>query len=140
MHTNVLSVPATVDSLAAIAAFVTAAAEAAGLDRQAGYRLRLAVDEIATNVIAHGHAGAADPGPIEVRAALDEKALTVTLEDTGVPFDPCRVPPPGDLDLPAHERRVGGLGIYLAREGVDFHGYERVRGRNRNVFVVNRPR
>jgi anti-sigma regulatory factor (Ser/Thr protein kinase) len=135
---STLQVPATLDSLAPLAAAVMTAARAAGLGRQAAYRLRLAVDELAANVIAYGYAGAA-PGPIELRIETDEKSLTVILEDAGVHFDPRRVPPPDDLHLPAEQRQVGGLGIFLARQGVDSFRYERVGGRNRNVLVVNRP-
>ena len=40
------TVSATLDSLEAVAEFVMAAAAAAGLDKRASYRLRLAVDEV----------------------------------------------------------------------------------------------
>jgi anti-sigma regulatory factor (Ser/Thr protein kinase) len=133
-----MQVPATLDSLAPVAAAVITAAGAAGLSRQAAYRLRLAVDELAANVIAYGYAGAA-PGSIDLRIETDEKTLTVILEDAGVHFDPSRVPPPDDLHLPPEQRNLGGLGIFLARQGVDSFCYERVGGRNRNVLVVNRP-
>jgi len=39
--------------LGKIAQYVSAAAMAATLDKKASYRLRLAVDEIATNIIVH---------------------------------------------------------------------------------------
>jgi anti-sigma regulatory factor (Ser/Thr protein kinase) len=75
-----LQVPATLDSLAPIAAAVTTAARAAGLGRQAAYCLRLAVDELAANVITYGYAGVA-PGAIDLRIETDERTLTVILED-----------------------------------------------------------
>jgi anti-sigma regulatory factor (Ser/Thr protein kinase) len=134
-----LTVPATLEALGPIGAFVAEAAAAAGLSRQAGYRLRLAADELATNAATHGQAGAAVPGTIELRAEVSDTALTLVLEDTGIPFDPRQVPPPGDLDLPPEQRQLGGLGIYLALTGVDHYSYERVGVRNRNSLVVNRP-
>jgi anti-sigma regulatory factor (Ser/Thr protein kinase) len=139
---NTLTVPATLDSLADIAAFVLAAADAAGLGRQARYRLRLAVDELATNAITHGcpeaPASGAPPRTIDLCADASDEALTVVMEDGGVPFDPRQQPAPSGLDLPAEERDLGGLGIFLALEGVDQFRYERVGDRNRNVLVVNR--
>src|SRR5262249_38077622 len=93
---------------------------------------------LVTNTISYGYQGMA-PGTIDVHAEMDEKTLTVILEDTGVPFDPRQVPPPANLHLPVEQRQPGGLGIYLARQGVDHFFYERVGGRNRNVLVVNRP-
>jgi serine/threonine-protein kinase RsbW len=139
MNANSLTVPATLESLPAIAAFVTRAAEAAGLDHRSTYRLRLAAGEFASNAVLHGCAGRETPGTIEVRAEMGEQAITVVLEDTGVPFDPRQVPPPDDLHLPLKERRLGGLGIYLALQSVDRFSYERVGERNRNVLVVRRP-
>jgi anti-sigma regulatory factor (Ser/Thr protein kinase) len=138
MHIQSLTVPATLDSLADIAALVLAAADTAGVAGSARYNLRLAVDELATNTISYGYQGMA-PGTIDVRAEMDDKTLTVTIEDTGVPFDPRQAPPPSNLHLPPEQRDLGGLGIYLAMQGVDHFFYERVGGRNRNVLVVNRP-
>jgi serine/threonine-protein kinase RsbW len=143
MHMNSLTVPATLDSLAEIAAFVLAGADAADLGRRARYRLRMAVDELATNIIVHGYG--AVPGVRSVQATIDvclesnENTLTVILEDEGVPFDPRQVPPPDDLHLSPEERKIGGLGVYLALGGVDRFSYERVGDRNRSVITMNRP-
>lgn len=135
MPSRSLTVPATLDSLPEIAAFVQEAAEAAGLDRKARYRLRLAVDEIATNLVMHGAASS----PLELRWECDDGALKLVLESAGDPFDPRKVPPPEDLHLPADQRRLGGLGIYLALSSVDDFAFERAGDRNRHVFVMNRP-
>jgi anti-sigma regulatory factor (Ser/Thr protein kinase)/putative intracellular protease/amidase len=137
MVVNDLTVPATLDSLGTIASFVRAAADAAGLSHEASYRLRLAVDEFVTNIILHGYAGAA-AGTVDVRIEMDDKTLGVILEDTGVFFDARQVPPPQDLHLPLEQRRIGGLGIYLALQGVDGFVYERVGNRNCNRFVMKR--
>ncbi len=136
---NALTVPAVLESLEAVAAFVGQAAAAAGLDADAAYRLRLAADEIATNIILYAYAGAAAPGSIDLRAEVDEKALSLILEDTGVPFDPLELPPPADLHAPVEERKLGGLGVYVALRNVDRFAYERAGDRNRNVLVMHRP-
>ena len=73
-----------------------------------------------------------------VRAKITAHALTITLEDTAVPFDPRRLTRPEQIDLPLAERPMGGLGIFLAIENVDEFRYEYVDGHNRNIFVVNR--
>src|SRR5689334_15580356 len=111
-----LILPASLDSLSAIGHYVMEAAAAAGLDKQAAYRLRLAVDEIATNAIVHGHAGAAPSSALHVQAIITEPSLTITLEDTGMPFDPRQAPPPEDLGAPLAERGMGGLGLYLTSQ------------------------
>jgi serine/threonine-protein kinase RsbW len=134
---NLLIVPGELDSLAAIADFVERAAAVAGLCKPDAYRLRLAVDEIATNAILHGYAGR--KGELNLQARLDDRTLVIFLEDSGPKFDPWRQPPPADLDRPLAERRPGGLGVYLARYGADSVAYEWVDGRNRISFVMKRP-
>jgi anti-sigma regulatory factor (Ser/Thr protein kinase) len=42
------------------------------------------------------------------------------------------------IEQSIEKRSIGGLGIYLAFQGVDNFKYERVGDRNRNIFVVNR--
>lgn len=135
-----LIVSGTLDSLRAIAEYVMAAAVAAGLDKKTSYRLRLAVDEIVTNIINYGYKAAAREGMLALQASLDDRSLTIAIEDTGVPFDPTQKSAPDDLNKLLEQRQVGGLGIYLAVEGVDRFIYERVGNHNRNILIVNRQK
>jgi len=130
------TVPATLDSLDAVAEFVMAAATAAGLDKRASYRLRLAGDEIATNIIVHGYVEAGLQGALELRADIDDRTLTLSIEDTGVAFDPRQAPVP-ETDLPLEQRPIGGLGVYLAMRSVDEFLYERIGDRNRTIFKIH---
>jgi serine/threonine-protein kinase RsbW len=129
------TVPATLDSLGSIAEYVMAAAAAAGLDKRASYRLRLAVDEIATNIIVHGHVNAGLQGVLELRADMDDKTLMIAIEDAGVAYDPRQAPVP-DTELPLEQRPIGGLGIYLAIRSVDEFQYEHAGERNRTIFKM----
>ncbi len=134
-----LTVPAVLDSLGPIGRYVLEAASMAGLDRKAAYRLRLAVDEIATNIIGYGYPKAGKTGDVLVTADVGEQTLTVALEDEAVPFDPRALTRPDHMDLPIEERPIGGLGVFLAMEGVDEYQYEYVKNRNRNIFIMKRP-
>ncbi|PDV97751.1 ATP-binding protein [Candidatus Chloroploca asiatica] len=136
---HVLTVPADLDSLDAVGKYVVEAASQAGLDRKAAYRLRLAVDEIMTNIINYGHTEVGLTGDVIVRAAIEADTLTIILEDRARPFDPRERPEPEDLDRPLEERNIGGLGVYLALKGVDHFNYEYVDQMNRNIFVMYRP-
>ncbi len=133
-----LLVPGTLESLSAIGQYVIAAATAAGLDKKAAYRLRLAVDEIASNIVIHGYDEAGLTGDVLVLSEMDEQTLTITLEDSSAPFDSSKLGRPDQLDLPVEERPIGGLGIYLTIQNVDKFDYEYVNKRNRNIFVVKR--
>ncbi|MFE3995372.1 ATP-binding protein [Streptomyces goshikiensis] len=129
-----LDVPATVGALGDIAAFVLRLAEGAALDKGAAYRIRLAVDELATNIVMHGYRGG--DGRITVRGRSGPGGVRITIEDTAPAFDPVegRLPPvPG---LPPERRRVGGLGIHLALTSVDEFSYTRRDGRNISTLTV----
>ena len=134
------SFPAVLESLSGIRAFAVSAAEAAGLEGKTVYSLQLAVDEIATNIIVYGYQEAGLQGDLSIEADATEEALTVTLRDRGVPFDPRtrELPDEEDLAKPLDERPVGGLGIYFAFTGVDKFDYRREDETNVNTFVVNR--
>jgi anti-sigma regulatory factor (Ser/Thr protein kinase) len=134
-----LTVPGTLDSLDDIGAFIMAASKAAGFETKIAYRLRLAVDEIATNVITHGYEEAGITGDVMLSSELSDTALTVVLEDTAAEYDPTTRDVPDSLDLPLEERPIGGLGIFLTIRNVDSFGYERRGDRNRYTFVMNLP-
>jgi anti-sigma regulatory factor (Ser/Thr protein kinase) len=134
-----LILPGTLDSLKPIRDFVTEAARAAGLDTKRTYRLRLAVDEIATNIVTHGYAGAGLEGTVSLHAKIEKDTVAIVIEDTGATFDPGQSAPQVDLDTPIEERKIGGLGIFLVSQITDKVSYERVDNLNRNTVYMNRP-
>ena len=83
-----LTVPGTLDSLEAIADYVMDNAVEAGLNKKASYKLRLAVDEIVTNIILYGYEEANLEGVFNLHATIDNQTLTILVEDTGKSFDP----------------------------------------------------
>lgn len=139
MNLEPLTLPGESSYLSQVMDYVAWAAAAAGLDEPAIYRLSLAVDEIATNVVVHGYEDAGRKGELAIWAETEAGRLLIFLEDSGQPFDPRDFPHPKHLDMPLEERQDGGLGIYLALWGVDGFHYEQIDGKNRSVFVMNRP-
>jgi len=111
-----MQVPAKVQNLSAIRRFVQEKVIALGGDRKVVDDMLQAVEEAAANIVVHGYRG--QPGDIEVEVSLEKDGLTVRLRDRAALFDPTRVPPP-DLTRPLEERRLGGLGIHLARHFTD---------------------
>ena len=87
-------------------------------------RLLIILEELFTNVVAHGNAQC-------VAAALgwSRGRLTIYFVDDGPLFDP--LTHPGlDLDAPGEERPIGGLGIAIVRALVDKARYRRRGSRN----------
>ena len=132
------SMPAMLESLADIRGFVKEAAGRAGIEDARSYQLQLAVDEIATNIILHGYKDAGEGAVISIGAETTGDALVITLKDQSPPFDPrtMQMPEAEDLARPLEDRKIGGLGIYLAIQGVDRFDYRREDGSNLNIFEV----
>ena len=126
------------DSLSTLRQYVGAAGNQAGLETQAVHRLRLAVDEVAANIIMYGYADSEEPGVVEVTVTVDDDKMTLVLEDTGKPYNPLERKMPENLEDPLDTREMGGLGIFLAIRNVDGFDYQRAGNRNRNVFVMKR--
>ncbi len=138
MNLEPLTLPGKPDYLSQLLDYVTWAAAAFGLDEAEAYRLSLAVDEIATNIVLHGYERAGIEGRLTIWAEAAGDELRVYLEDVGQPFDPREFPRPADLDRPLEERRDGGLGIFLALWGVDDFVYERAGVVNRSLFLMRK--
>jgi serine/threonine-protein kinase RsbW len=91
------------------------------LDTDARFALRLAVEEVCTNLVEHGYRGG-PAGPVEICAQRGADRVTLRIRDRGRPFDPHDAPAP-DLSSDAGTRRAGGLGLYLVRQLMDEVGY-----------------
>lgn len=132
------SFPADLDSLEGLRDYVLAAAAKTKLSKKKVYKLELAVEEIATNVILYGCQEHNIEVDVVIEAELTEQSLVITLIDQGVPFNPKdkELPNEEDLAKSLDERPIGGLGIFLARTGVDRFNYERQDEVNVNIFEV----
>lgn len=133
-----LKVRGTLQDIEPVINYAVTAAHKAGFNEQALHRVRLAVDELATNIVVHGYSEAGRSGDLSISAEYDEEQLTIYLEDTGEQYDPRSSPPP-DLTSPVEKRPLGGLGVYLALWAVDQFYYEHKQNRNRSILVVQKP-
>ncbi len=125
--------PAVLESVPLIRRFVQEGAVGLGLSEKSARRLGLAAEEIAVNVARHAYRGL-PPGPVAARLFRDKDRVLVAFTDSGRAFDPSGAPEP-DLGLPASERPVGGLGLFLVKNIADELLYERVDGENRLTLV-----
>jgi serine/threonine-protein kinase RsbW len=106
----------------------------ASLPEDTAFAVRLAAEEVCTNVISHAYPGIA-PGPVSLCIAHDHQRVTVTAEDRGVPFDPATAPLPA-LDAAGEERELGGLGWHLVRQVMDQVRHEPMPGGGNRVTLV----
>lgn len=101
-------------------------AQEQGVPRQAAQHMALALDELITNTIEHGHPPGAD-GSVDLLARVSQRCLQVVVRDHGLPYDPLQAPTP-DLLADIDKRRVGGLGVHFARTLTDEMEHRLVEG------------
>lgn len=131
-----LSLDASAVAGRSIASFVRELARAADLDDHETYRLRLAADEIATNVAQHGYRGG--PGGVELAGGFDTEQVWLRIEDCSPRFDPTGHDPRPRLDTGLRDGPEGGFGLFIAMRQVDSFQYEYCDGRNLNTLVIRR--
>ena len=87
------------------------------VDDETRYALRLAVEEVCTNLIVYGYRNRA-AGPIQVAAHDQSDRVTLVICDRSPPFDPKDAPPP-DTTSDIEHRKSGGLGWHLVKKLMD---------------------
>ena len=89
-------------------------------------QINIAIDEIYSNIVKFS--GATEVTLIvEIRKATLSARLTFI--DNGKPYDPIKQADP-DITLPAEEREVGGLGIFIVKKTMDSVCYRRNGDKN----------
>ena len=89
----------------------------------------IAVEEIFVNIANYAYTPETGKAVIRVDTANDPNRVTVIFKDTGIPYDPLAKEDP-DITLSSEERKIGGLGIYMAKKSVDDIQYEYKNGEN----------
>jgi serine/threonine-protein kinase RsbW len=102
--------------LPALAALIERVCARVGAGAQTRFDLRLAAEEVFTNIFRHGYRGPS--GPVTVSVAATPVAITVTLADAAPDFDPSCLAP-ADTASGWQAREPGGLGWHLVRQVMD---------------------
>lgn len=103
-------------------------AERWGLSVPLAMNINLVIEEATSNIIFYAF-NDDRKHDIFISILLLGSQLTIIFEDEGMPFDPTSASVP-DINLPADERPVGGLGIFLISKIMDEVTYEREQRKN----------
>ncbi|MDR2713155.1 MAG: ATP-binding protein [Clostridiales bacterium] len=95
-------------------------------------QIGIAIDEIFSNIYRYAYQPVI--GNVTVRIAVAED-ITIEFEDNGMAYDPISAAPP-DITLPAKEREIGGLGIFMVKNMMDLVKYRREG--NRNILMIKK--
>src|SRR5574344_2024228 len=85
-----------------------------GLTIPLAMNINLALEEAVSNVIFYAFDDEKEHD-IKIVISLENKNLSIEIIDDGKPFDPTARKQP-DVSLPAEDRPIGGLGIFLIRK------------------------
>lgn len=109
--------------------FVEASCQCFQVDSEITESLRLATDEICTNIIQYGYRDRA-AGDIVLSVEQHPGEIRIEVQDRGQYFHPASAAEP-ELDNDLFSRKTGGLGIYMARQLADEVTYSSEDGTNR---------
>ena len=126
---NELELEAAAENLAEVQAFVDERLERADCPPKAQMQIAVAVEEIFINIASYAYAPDKGKATVRVEVSEDPVTVTITFVDHGMPYDPLAKEDP-DVSLPANERKIGGLGIFMTKKMMDSVHYEYRDGRN----------
>jgi anti-sigma regulatory factor (Ser/Thr protein kinase) len=95
------------------------------------HQIGVAVDEIFSNIARYAYNQSV--GSVEVRIAVDGDIM-IEFEDSGIAHNPLTQEEP-DISLPAEERELGGLGIFIVKNIMDSVEYR--RDGNKNILTCD---
>jgi len=116
-------------NLPEVLSFVEQHLEAVGCPPKAQMQIAVAAEEIFVNIAHYAYAPLSGDAVVRVETARAPASVTVTFSDRGKPFDPTKRDDP-DVALPAEERGIGGLGIFMTKKMMDEVSYEYRDGQN----------
>ncbi len=124
-----LTVPARIDSLPQLTDFVDAELDKVNCQSDTRSQINVAIDEVFGNIARYAYPNAEGNATLRIQINRSKTEITLTFIDSGEPFDPLKVEEP-DTELPARQRKVGGLGIFMVKKTMDEIGYEYKDGQN----------
>ncbi len=135
--TATLEVPAVIEELDTVNAFLHAELNARLCPQRVQNQLDIAVEELFVNVCHYAYPNATEdePGGVRIQRTYiaDPPSVSVDIIDEGIPYDPLAKPdavtPENIEDVP-----IGGLGILMAKRCTDEMRYERVD--NCNIVTI----
>ena len=129
MKMRKMTVAAKLDQLDEVLAFLNGVLEEMNCPLKKQMQLNVAVEELFVNIANYAYTPGTGSTTLQIETEQDPPAVAITFIDSGVPFDPLLKPDP-DVTLPAEERQIGGLGIYMVKKSMDSMEYERRDGKN----------
>ena len=127
---NELIVEAKIENMDAVLGFV--GKELEDCPSKIRNQIMIAVDEIFSNIARYAYDTGIGAAAVRIAAGDD---IIVEFEDSGMAYNPLTADNP-DTTLPAEERVIGGLGIYMVKNIMDSVEYRREG--NKNILTIKK--
>ena len=124
-----MNIEATIDNIPTVTAWVDEQLEALDCPMKAQMQIDIAIDELFSNIARYAYNPETGPATVRVEVAENPMAVVITFIDKGIPYDPLKQEDP-NTPLPAEEREIGGLGIFMVKKTMDDIAYEYKDGQN----------
>ena len=124
-----ITAPAALSQLPRFSAFVEQYLDELMCSEKIRIQIRIAVDEIFSNIARHSDASTGDTVTAEFHSERAPRAVVITFKDNSHRFDPLAAGEP-DITVPARTRKVGGLGLFMLKKMMDNVSYEYRDGQN----------
>jgi len=128
-----LKLPNSLAALARLHAVVEEFCRQRAIHPDIAFKIDLALEELFTNIVRYGY-NDHRPHEIVVRLKGGHDSVRISIEDDARHFNPL-LAPAVDVNAPAAERRIGGLGIHLVRNLLDQVRYQRRPVGNRLIMI-----
>jgi serine/threonine-protein kinase RsbW len=128
-----IRLPAKIENLAILNEFVCACAKEHGFSGKRIGKVELATEEILVNIFNYAYPHP-HTGDVEIRCKrAQDDAFIVEIVDTGISFHIESIGEP-DINASVSDRKIGGLGIFLARKMAD--AVQRRRDGDMNIVTL----
>ena len=124
-----MNIEATIDNIPTVTAWIDEQLEALDCPMKAQMQIDIAIDELFSNIARYAYNPETGPATVRVEVAENPMAVLITFIDKGIPYDPLKQEDP-NTHLPAEEREIGGLGIFMVKKTMDDITYEYKDGQN----------
>ena len=124
-----LDIEAAIDNLPAVIGFLEEALENIGCPVKEQMQLSVAAEEIFVNIAHYAYTPKTGNAKIRIVTSKNPSAVSITFIDQGRAFNPLEKEDP-DVTLPAEERQIGGLGIFMVKKSMDKVSYQYKDGKN----------
>lgn len=131
---KVLEISNQIEDLSKVNAFLEEMGDEWGLPVPLVLSMTLVMEEALTNIMLYAFDDN-NKHIIKIFFKKSDDGFSITIVDDGKEYDPTSKPDP-DITLPAEQREIGGLGIFLIKKIMDQVRYQ--RNNDRNYLILNK--